>query len=252
MPYLILGIAAVIGLFLIVRGMGGIDPRRVVRVLGLIIGLIAIVLAVYFAFVRGAGLSGLLWIVLAFLLPAIMRWRAAQQFFRNMQGPSPGRSSDVETPYLRMKLDHDTGVLDGVILQGRFEGRRLGEMSEAEVLELLRECRVNDEGSASILETYLDRVFGTGWRSGDAGGAGAGQGSGSSGSRWGRRGGRASAGGEMSRDEAYEILGLRPGASDEQVKAAHRELMQKMHPDRGGSNYLASKLNQAKDVLLRR
>lgn len=249
MPYLILGIAVVIGLILIVRGVGGIDPRRVARLITLVIGFIALVVAVYFAATRGVGA---LWVLLAFLLPVLMRWRAAQQFFRNMQGPSPGRSSDVETPYLRMKLDHDSGVLDGVILQGRFEGRRLGEMSEAEVLELLRECRVNDEGSALILETYLDRVYGTAWRSGDAGGAGAGQDSASSGPRWGRRGGRASANGEMSRDEAYEILGLRPGASDEQIKAAHRELMQKMHPDRGGSNYLASKLNQAKDVLLRR
>jgi hypothetical protein len=247
-PYLILGIAVVIGLILILRGVGGVDPRRVARAITLIIGMIAIVVAVYFAAVRGVGA---LWILLAFLLPALMRWRAAQQFFRNMHGPSPGRSSDVETPYLRMKLDHDTGVLDGTVLQGRFQGRRLGEMSEAEVLELLRECRVNDEGSAAILETYLDRVYGAGWRSGDAG-AGAGRGSRSSGSRWNRQGGRASANGDMSREEAYEILGLRPGASDEQIKAAHRELMQKMHPDRGGSNYLASKLNQAKDVLLRR
>ena len=54
----------------------------------------------------------------------------------------------------------------------------------------------------------------------------------------------------MSREEAYEVLGLTPGASREQVMDAHKRLIQKMHPDRGGSNYLAAKLNQARETLL--
>ncbi|MPY71970.1 MAG: DnaJ domain-containing protein [Alphaproteobacteria bacterium] len=249
MPYLILGLGVVIGLALILRGMGGVDPRRVARLLVLVIGILAVVAVIAFAAAHGIGA---LWIVLGLLLPAFVRWRATRQFFRNLGGPSPGQSSDVETRYLRMSLDHDSGVLNGTVLDGPFAGRRLGEMAPAELRSLLRECRIEDEQSAAVLEAYLDRVHGAAWRTEEADGGredADAQGAGG-GSRWGggaRRGGDA-----MSRDEAYEILGLEPGASEEEVRRAHHKMMQKAHPDHGGSNYLASKINQAKDLLLGR
>jgi DnaJ-domain-containing protein 1 len=244
MPWLILAIGVVIGLVLIYRGIGGISPQRqrhMRRVVGGVIALAVLGVIIYLAAVRG---GPLLWIVLGLLLPMFLRWRQAGRFFSNIGGPTPGQSSDVETRFLRMKLDHDTGVLDGTVLEGRFAGRRLGEMALEDVIALLHEVRVEDEESAAILEAYLDRVHGAAWRTDDEPRA-----EDTQGSRCGS--GRAQSRGDgMTREEAYEILGLKPGASDEEIKRAHHRMMQKAHPDHGGSNYMATKVNQAKDVLL--
>lgn len=150
--------------------------------------------------------------------------------------PSTGQTSRIVTDHLEMELDHDTGELNGRVLKGTFAGRRIESMTPAEMAALWRDCRFSDPQSASLIEAYLDRAH-PDWREDMArGGAGAGQGAG--------RG--------MTRQEACEILGVAPGASAEEIRRAHRELMLKMHPDRGGSDYLAAKINEAKEVLLRR
>ena len=153
-----------------------------------------------------------------------------------MRGPTPGKNSDIETPYLRMTLEHDSGVLRGTVLQGKFEGRNLEELSLDELVDLLHECRINDAQSATVLETYLDRVHGAEWRGAGSGGEGA--------------SGGGSASGAMTRDQAYEVLGLKPGATEAEIRDAHRKLLMANHPDKGGSTYLAAQINQAKDVLL--
>ncbi|MGF1612214.1 MAG: DnaJ domain-containing protein, partial [Kiloniellales bacterium] len=117
--------------------------------------------------------------------------------------------------------------------EGRFGGRQLSELSLQDLLALLAECQAEDAQSLAILETYLDRVHGDAWREAAAGG--------------GDQAGKTSA---MTRNEAYEILGLEKGADEAQIREAHRRLLQKIHPDHGGSNYLAAKINQAKDLLL--
>jgi DnaJ-domain-containing protein 1 len=128
--------------------------------------------------------------------------------------------------------------MSGEVLEGRFAGRRLDDLELDELVELWRECQGTDRQSAALLEAYLDRSQGEAWREA-AGAAASGEDAGAGGD-----------GGAMSQDEAYSILGLEAGASKDEVREAHRRLVQKVHPDHGGSNYLAAKINQAKDLLL--
>ena len=152
-------------------------------------------------------------------------------------GPSPGNTSQVETEWLSMTLDHASGGLDGTVKRGAFSGKRLGELSREQVIQLHEECRGSDAQSATLLETYLDRVHGTEWR-------GTAEQAEQEAPKPPPRDAR------MSREEALQMLGLKAGATEAEIKQAHHRLMLKVHPDQGGSDYLAAKLNEAKDVLL--
>lgn len=150
--------------------------------------------------------------------------------------------SAVKARYLTMTLDHDTGEVNGRVTAGRFRGRDLLSLSEGEMQGLLTEVVV-DPDSLALLETWLDKNR-EGWRerftSASGGGAGAGQ-------------GQSTATPVVDADaEAYEVLGLRPGATADEIRAAHHKLMKGVHPDQGGSNYLAQKINAAKDRLLKK
>lgn len=236
MPYFLLGLAVLIGLFFVYRGLRGTNPRNLQKTLAIVVGIVAVTILGFFAVSGRMGYFG--WVMLA--LPLLLRWRAVTQAMRNMRGPTPGKNSDIETAYLRMKLEHDSGVLSGTVLQGQFEGRNLEELSFENLLDLLRECRVNDPQSATVLETYLDRVHGADWRGVGGEGATGGDGGGNA----------AGAGGSMGRDQAYDVLGLAPGATEAEIRDAHRKLLMANHPDKGGSTFLAAQINQAKDVLL--
>lgn len=139
--------------------------------------------------------------------------------------------SQVETVYLRMTLDHETGDMNGEVLAGPFAGSAVESLAPAEIAALLDDCEEHDREAATILEAWADRTLGDGWRE------------------------AAEAAEEapepaMSASEAYHILGLEPGASPEAVRAAYHRLMQKLHPDLGGSTYLAAKVNEARERLL--
>lgn len=134
-----------------------------------------------------------------------------------------------------MELDHETGDMDGVVLTGQREGERLSSLEPSALLQLLSQTGQDGE-SAALLEAYLDRRI-PGWRDdaqpdSDSGHA------------------RSASSGPMTKEEAYQILGLSPGASTNEVRQAHRRLMKRIHPDSGGSTFLASKINEAKDILL--
>ena len=151
-------------------------------------------------------------------------------------GGGPAASA-IRTRFLEMRLDHATGAMDGRVLEGPFAGRALRDLRLDELLRMLELYREADAQSAAVLEAYLDRERGTDWRARDPGPGAAHAGSG---------------GGPMNEAEALAILGLEPGADTLAVRDAHRRLMQRLHPDRGGSGYLAAKINEAKRVLLQR
>jgi DnaJ domain len=148
---------------------------------------------------------------------------------------SPGQVSRVRSTYIEMELDHDTGAMRGQVLAGRHQGKALDAIEVAALIELLSEI---DAESQALLAAYLDRRQPS-WREHAQAHATAGQG-GSVGS------------GKMTEQEAYQILGIQPGATAEEIGRAHRTLMKKLHPDQGGSTYLAARINEAKEVLLRR
>ncbi len=242
MPYLVLGLAVFVGLVLIGMALAKGKPATLVKVVRWLLVILGVVALLYLLYARQFGWA---WAAAFFLLPALMRRRAFARMAKNWRGPSPGQKSEIETRFLRMSLDHDTGAMDGSVIEGVFKGRRLDDLGMVEQLSLVAMCRSGDEQSARLLEAYLDRVHGASWRAQDAGADGARQGA-SSGA------GDGAAPGAMGCDEAYKVLGLKPGASQEDIKGAHRKLMTKIHPDHGGSTYLAAKINQAKDVLLKR
>ena len=149
---------------------------------------------------------------------------------------STGQVSRVRSAFVEMELDHDTGAMRGRILAGRHEGASLDALDMATLAGFLPDI---DEESRALLMAYLDRREPL-WRENTQADATAGSS---------RRGWST---GKMTEEEAYQVLGVQPGASAKDIGLAHRSLMKKLHPDQGGSTYLAARVNEAKDVLLRR
>lgn len=233
MLYLIGGVLLLFGLILLGRAFVNADPKRLAR----FVKWAAIALAA--AAIMALAVSGRLSMLLALgagLLPLLRRLHA---LLGGIWGPSAENSSEVETAYIRMSLDHDTGAMTGTVLQGKFTGMRLDELRRADLLGLLRECRAADADGARLVEAWLDRTD-PDWRD-DLHGAHEDTGVPPS---------RGAA--DVTVEEAYAILGLPPGADGAAIKAAHHRLMKQLHPDHGGTDYFAAKINRARDVLLNR
>jgi hypothetical protein len=240
MLFLLGGVAVLGGFLLLVYLFVNADPVRLARKLKWTgIGLASVAVIALLLFPPARELAMMLF-PLALSMPLLSRFRRLVDRFR---APRGGQSSSVTTDFLRMTLDHDTGTMTGTVLRGQFAGLRIEEMGIGDLLALLRECRAADEEGARLIEAYLDRLH-PDWRDELSGGkAGSAGGGADNGAR--------SAGSGMTVDEAYAILGLARGATPDQIKEAHRRLMVKLHPDHGGSDYIATQINRARDVLLR-
>ena len=233
MQYVVLGLCLIVGLALMGRWLLNAEPRKILKAakwLGIVLaGALAMVLLF-----RG-GLQGLAAAVpplLLFLFRGRRIWQAMRNAAKTARGPTPGQSTGVRTRWLAMTLDHDTGAMDGEVLQGPFAGRYLSELSPQELSALADELD-GDTESRQVFDAWLDRM---GPEMGEQAGGepppGGGDESG------------------MTVARAREILGVAEDANEADIREAHRRLMRANHPDRGGSSWLATQINLAKDVLL--
>ena len=236
MPTLIAGVVAVIVLYSLLQMFRAANPVALARAIKIGGGVVALAVAAF------TGIKGELAVAvpLGIFGAGLLGWSPFGASGFNIGGMfsgaqrSPGQTSRVRSQFLDMILDHDSGTLNGQIVVGPCAGRSLDEFDLPQLTAMIPGF---DAESVSLLESYLDRRF-PAWRQDTQRDAAGGQ-------------SRSAASGKMTDEEAYQILGLQPGARRDEIGRAHRALMKKLHPDQGGSTYLASRVNEAKDTLLR-
>ncbi|UHC14899.1 DnaJ domain-containing protein [Methylobacterium currus] len=241
-----LGVLVLVGLWWLGRHYATANPATIARVIRQAGGWLALAAAALL-FLRGRfDMAGALGLGGAWLLgwrqgaplPFGLGKQGLGRFGLGTAAPRADAVSRVRSAMLEMELDHASGAMRGTVLTGPLAGQALDGLGLPRLVALLAECRAGDPDGARLLEAYLDRRF-AGWRI-DA-----------QADRDPRTGGAAQPG-PMTEEEAYQILGLQRGAPLEEVRRAHRTLMKRLHPDQGGSDYLAARVNAAKDFLLNR
>jgi hypothetical protein len=232
---LLYGIAAVTVLWFFLSNFAHANPVTLVKFLKITGGVLALGLAGLLA-VRGR-------VDMALLTGSLGAWLLGWSRFTfpglgTRSQRTSGSTSRVRSRLIEMTLDHDTGEMEGLVLAGAFAGQQLAALDEPRLRDLLTECQAGDPDGVRLLEAYLDRRF-PHWREDTQ-------------NEEQRQAAAQPTSGVMTPEEAYRILDLQPGATPDQIRQAHRSLMKKLHPDQGGSTYLAARVNQAKDLLLSR
>ena len=231
MPTLIFGLLVLVAALWVLGVISRVDPKIAARVMKAAGGILAIGFAAFLGLRGEIGIA----VPLGILGLGLLGWIPfGLPGFSQRTRKSAGQTSRVRSAYLEMELDHDSGAMRGRIIAGSRSGAALEQLDVQTLAGLLAEF---DDESQALLVAYLDRRE-PGWSEDAQGHAAA---------------GRAHAGSaKMTEQEAYQILGVEPGASAEAVTRAHRTLMKKLHPDQGGSTYLAARINEAKEILSRR
>ena len=234
MQYLLLGLAIAFLVYAALRAFANANPKDMIKNIRRTGGIAALVIAVLLSVTGRFALA----VPLIFVAFSLLRGNLGGfGAFPGSARKSQGQRSRVRTRTIEMELDHDTGEMEGRIIRGQFSSQMLSSMDEADLTQLYTQCKKSDPQAAQLLDAYMNMRFDD-WREGHGAEAGS---SGHAGMR---------SDGPISREEAYEILGLEPGAGKMEIRRAHRKLMKKLHPDQGGSTYLAAKINEAKDLLL--
>ncbi|MCA3556039.1 molecular chaperone DnaJ [Aestuariivirga sp.] len=226
----ILGLVIVVGGWYLIKSFANAQPAQVRGLIRKVGGIAVIAFAGLLTlrgevnvaiplFMLGLGLMGQ-----QAMFPNGMPW----------QRKSPGQASKVSTSLIAMQLDHDSGRMDGDVLAGPLRGRRLSSLTLAEAQALHAQCVAAPDQSRALFEAWIERAHPE-WRKQWNGGA---------------DGAPVTTSQKMTRAEALAILGLKEGVAPDDIRAAHRRLMKTAHPDLGGSDYLAAKINEAKEFLL--
>jgi len=233
MQFFILGLVIFVLVLLGLKSFATMDPKKLATLVKRFGGVATIALGGFMT-MRGMAIIG--FPVMAAGLGLLRGGFGLSGAWANRTRKTQGQQSRVRSASLEMELSHDTGAMDGTVLRGDFKGSRLSQMLKADLQRLHAEILSRGDNQAiALLEAYLQRMHGE-WFEGREGTS--------------HNSSAPSAEHAMSAEQAHEILGLAPGASHADIKAAHRTLMLKLHPDRGGSTYLAAKINEAKDFLL--
>ncbi|UPG70991.1 hypothetical protein MVG78_10160 [Roseomonas gilardii subsp. gilardii] len=228
MAWIALGSLSLLLLLLALRGFASASPAQVKAAL--------FWLAVFLALALGGLLvlsgRGPVALFLLFTLGPLAwrRWQSRRLARGFGAAPPPQGSPEdaVETATLSLRIDPASGIMSGTVLRGRYAGRDLARLQRSQIEEIFADCLENDPDSLPLLEAWLARMQPEGEEKPPPPGSA-----------------------PMRREEALAVLGLPPEASPEQVQAAYLRLMRVAHPDRGGSDWLAARLNEARDTLLR-
>jgi hypothetical protein len=235
MAYLLLGLLTLFGAVLMLRIYASASPASLTRAVRRT-AIVSAMLGTALLLLRLP--LGYIFIGIGAILPLTLRWRALWPDFGAPLNQPRGKTSRIDTKHLRMALDHDSGALDGLVLAGRHRDQILSKLTLEQLIEVRAECIADDPQGVPLIEAYLDRMHGSTWREKEPGRQSSEDAS------------PKHASAIMTRDEAFAVLGLPPTASDAEIRETYHRLIMKLHPDHGGSDYLAAKINQARDVLL--
>ena len=204
-----------------------------------------IVLGLVFMALAVTGRAHILFALIGAAMTQIMRiapllvrfFPAIQQMLNNKRvfTASGGQQSTIRTTLLSVTLDHDTGEVNGEVTGGPYRGQSLADLDIEQLRALYQQCCQQDPEGSRLLHAYVSRTY-PDEQFASAQGPG------------GEQQAANSAVPELA--EAREILGVDKDADRKAIVDAHRRLMAKMHPDKGGSTYLAAKINAAKEALL--
>ncbi len=240
----LLVIAAIIGILLAVHWLRKQPRQKKIQSILILAAIILIGLAMtgklHWLFAVFAAIIPLLQKALSLLSYTPFLGRLFTHFRGTYSSPDTNRSSSVETEYLSMTLDLASGAMNGTVKKGSHAGKHLSDMSVMELVKMYEELLHIDTDSVQLLEAYLERTHKGTWKE--------------------QIDEHARAGGQqqvaknssMTVNDARNILGVNGNATREEIIETHRRLMQKLHPDRGGNDYLATKVNQAKELLLKK
>jgi hypothetical protein len=223
--YLAGGIILVILLHLALKTLANASPAQFQRagfVFFIFLGLAIIFLLFRFGQTHLASIAG----AAMFLAPFFKKVRLFLGIARAFRPPV------LETPNLRMRFELMRRSAEGTVLAGEHEGKKLSELSQEQVIQLFEQWCQSDPDAAKLTQLWLDMHYGPSWRQDS------------------RTEPPKASTKSMSAHEARLVLGVEENDDEATIRQAYKRLMQLNHPDKGGSSYLASKINQAKETLL--